>query len=236
MSSNLAPLIGLTGRRKPAGEIGGFPASFSSVLADIYLSDYSDAVIAAGGVPVNIPFGVDVTQIVSRLDGLLLTGGTDIDPAAYAADAHPKVLSIEPERDDLELEAYLAARERELPVLGICRGLQVINVAHGGSLHQHVPSHSRYDLHHASTVHDVLMEPGTQLEALYGSRKSVNSLHHQTVDRVGDGLVVAAHAPDGEVEALELNEHTIAVQWHPELLASRDQDPVFSWLVNVSKS
>lgn len=232
--ADFAPLIGLPGRRNRAGQIEGFAASFAEVDADVYLADYSRAVQSAGGVPVNIPIDVDVSQLIGRLDGVLLTGGTDVAPGRYGAKPHPEVLGLEPERDGLELDLYRLALDHDVPVLGICRGLQLMNVAHGGTLHQHVPEHSRYDVDHSGTVHSVRTEPDSILEALYGSTIEVNSLHHQTVDRLGQGLSVTAMSDDGEVEGLEFNAQTIAVQWHPELLNERGQDPVFRWLIDAA--
>ena len=229
-----APLIGLPGRRKKAGLIEGFPASFADVDADIYLADYSRAILAAGGVPVNIPIDVDVSQLIGRLDGVLLTGGTDVDPQVYGQERHAEVLSLEPERDGLEIELYRLAVANDVPVLGVCRGLQLMNVAHGGTLHQHVPEHSRYDVDHSGAIHSVQIESGSALDALYGESLDVNSLHHQSVDQLGEGLTVTARAEDGSVEGVELNERTIAVQWHPELLSDRDHDPIFQWLINTA--
>ncbi len=232
--SERTPLIGLPGRRKKAGLIEGFPSSFADVDVDLYLADYARSVLAAGGIPVNIPFDVDLEKLIGRLDGVLLTGGTDVDPQVYGEEQHPEVLSIEPERDGLEIDLYRLALANDVPVLGICRGLQLMNVAHGGTLHQHVPEHSRYDVDHSGAIHSVQIETGSALGELYGESLEVNSLHHQCVDQLGDGLAVTARAEDGSVEGLEFNERTIAVQWHPELLAESDQDPIFRWLVNTA--
>ena len=232
--SERTPLIGLPGRRKKAGLIEGFPSSFADVDVDLYLADYARSVLAAGGIPVNIPFDVDLEKLIGRLDGVLLTGGTDVDPQVYGEEQHPEVLSIEPERDGLEIDLYRLALANDVPVLGICRGLQLMNVAHGGTLHQHVPEHSRYDVDHSGAIHSVQIETSSALGELYGESLEVNSLHHQCVDQLGDGLAVTARAEDGSVEGLEFNERTIAVQWHPELLAESDQDPIFRWLVNTA--
>lgn len=230
-----SPLIGLPGRRKKAALIDGFPSSFDDVDADIYLADYARAVVAAGGIPVNIPFDVDVRILVDRLDGVLLTGGTDVDPDVYGADRHPEVLALEPERDKLEIALYRNARDSNVAVLGVCRGLQLMNIAHGGTLHQHVPEHSRYDVDHATAVHGVRFVPGSALAGLYGDDLHVNSLHHQAVDQLGDGLTITARSDDGVIEGLELDSRAIAVQWHPELLDGRDTDPLFGWLVDAAR-
>lgn len=230
-----APLIGLPGRRTTAGSIDGFDPSFASADADVYLAAYARAVLAAGGVPVYVPFDVDLEQLINHLDGVLLTGGTDIDPQVYGHTPHPEVLSLAPERDHLELEIYRLALAKELPVLGVCRGLQLMNVAHGGTLQQHVPEHSRYDVEHSAPSHGVEINAGSTLGGLYGESLQVNSLHHQCVDRLGEGLRATAWAEDGSVEGIELNEHTIAVQWHPELLATSGSDPIFGWLVAAAR-
>ena len=230
-----APLIGLPGRRKKAALIEGFPSSFADVDVDMYLADYARAVLAAGGIPVNIPFDVDLDQLIGHLDGVMLTGGTDVDPKVYGEEQHPEVLSLEPERDGLEIDLYRLAVANDLPVLGVCRGLQLMNVAHGGTLHQHVPEHSRYDVDHSGTIHSVQIDEGSALAELYGESLEVNSLHHQCVDQLGEGLRVTARAEDGSVEGLELNERTVAVQWHPELLIDRDDDPIFQWLVVAAR-
>ena len=232
--SSSPPLIGLTGHRKAAGAIPGFPKSSADFEADVYLADYSRAVIEAGGLPVNIPIDVDVELLIGRLDGVLLSGGTDVDPAIYGADPHEEVLDVEPARDELELELYRQAIAHDVPVLGICRGLQLINTAHGGTLNQHVPTHSRSDVDYATGAHGVRVEESSILASLYGPSLEVNSLHHQTVDRLGSGLVATAWSDDGEVEGVELENKMIAVQWHPELLAGRAHDPLFRWLVDVA--
>jgi putative glutamine amidotransferase len=119
-----------------------------------------------------------------------------------------------------------------VPVLGICRGLQLLNVWAGGTLHQHVPDHARYDIPATDGVDELAIAPGSVLRELYGERHHVNSLHHQAVDRVADGWVVTARSVDGTVEALEWpGRDVVAVQWHPELLPGATTDPLFAWLV-----
>jgi putative glutamine amidotransferase len=153
---------------------------------------------------------------LSRFDGLLMLGGGDLDPAAYGANAAPEVRGVDPRQDAFELAALRTAMDLDLPVLAICRGLQVLNVAYGGSLHQHIEGHK---LVH----HDVDVEPGTRLAALGVMRPNGHSVHHQSIDRVGSGLVVTARADDGTVEGVELPERWIVgVQWHPEDTAAAD--------------
>jgi putative glutamine amidotransferase len=223
------PLIGLTGRRRRAGEVGGFPDSLADLRLDVYLVGYADEVSAAGGLPVHLPVGVDPIPYLDHLDGIVLTGGADIDPERYRAqpDGHGH---YEPERDQFEFQLLDAALAKDLPVLGICRGLQVLNVHAGGSLFQDVPDHSRVDVDPTRAVHNVSFEPGSRLHGLYGQETEVNSLHHQCVDRLGAGLAVSGRAGDGTVEAVEMpGRDVLAVQWHPEMRHQRE--PVFAWLV-----
>ncbi len=184
--------------------------------------------------PVHLPLDVDPGLATKRLDGVLLTGGADIDPIRFDAERDPAVTTVERERDAFEFALLAEALHHELPVLGICRGLQVINVHLGGTLFQHVPQHSRYDVGSAGFAHSVEIDDGTILCSLYGSSVDVNSLHHQTVDQIGDGLEVTARAGDGTIEGMESGDSLVAVQWHPEMMDSRHEDPVFRWIVERS--
>lgn len=226
------PLIGLPGRRKQALEISGFPEMMAKSDVDLYMADYARGVIEAGGIPVHIPIDVDPAAVGERLDGIVLPGGTDIDPILYGAEPDPDLLPLEPERDDLELSLLSAALEAEVPVLGICRGIQVLNVHQGGTLHQHVPEHGRFDLPIDSTIHQVSFAEGSTLHELYGPSAQVNSLHHQTVADLGRDLAITAQAEDGTIEGVEMGDHVVAVQWHPEMMPTRPTDPIFGWLVN----
>jgi putative glutamine amidotransferase len=230
------PLIGITGRRWPGSALSrAMPATFETATFDLHFSDYPKSIAAAGGLPIELTRDADPVAVVARLDGLVLSGGADIDPALYGAAPHPDLGAVERERDDWELALFRAAREREMPILGICRGAQLTNVALGGTLNQHVEldegvGHPAWLSDARGPVHDVLVEPDTVLATLLPATVGVNSLHHQTIDRIGDGLVVAARAPDGVVEGLELpGADVLAVQWHPELLGG--PDPTFVWLV-----
>jgi putative glutamine amidotransferase len=230
--SSPRPLIGLSGRRKRGAQIADFPANLADVAIDVYVNAYARAITEAGGLPVHLPLHVDPAEYAGRLDGLLLSGGTDVEPARYGAAPEPTTLVPEPARDRLELGFVDFAVAEELPVLGICRGLQLLNVWGGGTLHQHVPSHARYDVAGDDRVDELTIEPGSLLHELYGPRLRVNSLHHQTVDRVAAGWTVTARSRGGDVEGLEWPGHdVVAVQWHPELLDSSGSDPIFAWLV-----
>ena len=229
------PLIGLPGRRKAGRDVAAMLSIFADMQLDLYFANYAKGVIAAGGLPVHLPIDVDPLLIIDRLDGLLLPGGTDIEPNLYGAESETDIYPPEPERDDLELGLLKGAVHRQIPVLGICRGQQIVNVGAGGTLHQDVPPHSAVGHAAETELHRVTLEPDSILRELYGPMVRVNSLHHQAVDTVGEGLRVTAWADDGVAEGLE---HTslpiVCVQWHPEMMLTRDTDPIFSWLVEAA--
>lgn len=229
------PLIGLSGRRTHGHRQTGYVQELHHLDLDLYFADYARAIIEAGGLPVHLPLDVDPGLATKRLDGVLLTGGADVDPIRFDADRHPEVTTIERERDAFEFALLGEALHHELPVLGICRGMQVINVHLGGTLCQHVPEHSRYDVGSAGFAHAVKIDDGTILGSLYGESIDVNSLHHQTIDRIGDGLTVTARAEDGTIEGMESGESILAVQWHPEMMDSRPDDPLFRWIVERTR-
>jgi putative glutamine amidotransferase len=196
---------------------------------------YIRAVQQAGGIPVLLPPQLDLASLEalwSRLDALLLTGGGDIDPARYGEDPHSTVYEVSEARDALELTLSRRAVEDEVPVLAICRGVQVLNVALGGSLHQDIPSHVPGALPHSQKedrtrpTHAVkVMGEGTRLGAIVGSLElDVNSMHHQAIKKLGQGLREVAWAPDGVIEGLELagDRFVVGVQWHPEELVGHD--------------
>jgi putative glutamine amidotransferase len=193
---------------------------------------YLAAVEAAGGIPVVVPplHARAVTQLLDRCSGVLLSGGPDLDPLAYGARAHRETGPIEPVLDEFELELARTADERGMPILAICRGLQLFNVARGGSLHQHLPDVVGDRIAHRQsedstrTTHWVRIAPGSRLAALLGrERTKVNSFHHQAVESPGRNLVPSAWASDGTIEALEDPERdfALAVQWHAECLVGR---------------
>lgn len=210
------PVVGVTTYLVPA-QWGAWDMEAALVPAD-----YVRGVVRAGGAPLLVPPGADVDATLEVVDGLVFTGGSDLDPELYGAEAHAETNGVVRERDDFELALMRAALERDLPTLAICRGSQVLNVALGGDLEQHVPDRVGTNVHKevngVFAEHDVEVLPDTRLGSLLGARHDVKSHHHQGFGEVGDGLVVAARAPDGTVEALEAPERrfTLGVLWHPE--------------------
>ena len=230
------PLIGITGRRRKGEMLRGSLKVMNHLPFDVYWVDYAQGVIAAGGVPVFLPLSLDPAEIIPRLDGLLMSGGADIDPKRYGAEPEPELQSIEPARDEFELKILELVYECELPVAGICRGLQILNVHAGGSLYQDVPPHSVRDKAPSTRVHDITTEKGSILEKLYGEKLEVNSLHHQSIKTLGKDFSASATSNDGIVEGIEHSQLPIvAVQWHPEMLDTRDSDPIFRWLVSKAE-
>ncbi len=185
---------------------------------------YVRAVRAAGGHPVVLPPDADTAAVLPRLDALVLSGGADLDPRHYGATAGAQTTDVRPDQDDAELALLRAALDQQVPVLGICRGLQLLAVASGGRLHQHLPAtpgHERHGGHGGEwTDHEVTLVPGTRLNALLGDRVRANSGHHQGVADPG-ALVVAGYSPDGLIEAAEVppdrHPFAVGVQWHPEM-------------------
>jgi len=232
----MRPLIGVTtSELRPSGagtlRRHGEPPHPEMALGMTYLR----AIDAAGGMPVVLPPLGDAEGLLDRLDALCLSGGPDLDPEAYGTrERHPELGPTEPGLDAFELELARAADARGIPVLGICRGAQALNVARGGTLHQHLPGHRQVEPATATT-HTVHVAPGSRLEALVGAAVlRVNSFHHQAVAALGRGLRAAAHAPDGTVEAIEApgRGFFLGVQWHAEgLLDHPRQRALFEALV-----
>ena len=194
--------------------------------------DYVDAVRRAGGVPVVLPaVEGEIPEALEAIQGLILSGGGDIDPSRYGGTPHRANYGISLERDGFELELAGAAVARpDLPLLCICRGMQVLNVALGGDLVAHIPDHYGDEVIHRHPArrpveHPVRIEPASRIGRILGTAElSVRSWHHQAVGRIGRGLRAVAWAPDGVVEAVESDQHpcTLAVQWHPEVRALAD--------------
>ena len=234
---------------KPVIGISAFPRTVETSLGPTLLHTasrfYVESVERAGGLPVVLPV-MDpeaVEGLIGAVHGLLLTGGGDIQPSRYGAKPVAETHSVDPTRDAFEIRLLQVAMDDDLPVLATCRGMQVMNVALGGSLVQHVPAvtgqqHDRTDAWR-EVVHRVKVEPDSHLaEALGTTEVEVNSLHHQAVDEAAPHTRAVAWAEDGTVEAIELagSPHVVAVQWHPELLEDRpEHQGLFRQLVDDAR-
>lgn len=211
--------------------------------------EYAKAVEKAGGLPVILPpveTAEDAGRLIATIDGLLLSGGVDLDPAFWGEEPMPRMGKISPERDRSELLLTNKALALELPLLGICRGHQVLAVAGGGSLYQDIHSQVREVLKHSQdaprwyATHAVTVRPGTKMAAwLGGGTVRVNSFHHQAIRDLPKGFVVSAEAVDGIIEAIESTGHRFAVgvQWHPECFWNREDtfDPIFRAFVDAAR-
>jgi putative glutamine amidotransferase len=234
------PLIGLTTYRQRS------QTGVWDVDAAFLPSTYFDAVNRAGGMAVLIPPQVvasdDAERILSGLDGLIISGGRDVNPDLYGQ--APGEFTDEPDtkRDALEIALYEVAIAKQIPFLGICRGQQVLNVQRGGTLLQHLPDvvgSTKYQLGNAQyTIADIDVEPNTLLSRALGGDKTVSGAlyHHQGIDQVGEGLSVVAKSEDGIIEAIELDGHPfgLAVQWHPEY--TTDDNRLFEALVEAANT
>lgn len=231
----MPPLIGIT--TQTLHSIDGIPEALPSSW--VMNQRYAHTVAAAGGIPVLIPLlpedpGV-LRQLYDRLDGVFIPGGVDLDPATFSEAPHPRLGRIDPARDATEMLLTRWAIEDQKPIFGLCRGLQVINVVLGGSLHQDLEEQLAGAIKHDYyppagfsrdyLAHEVRVEPGTRLEQILGDAVlPVNSMHHQGIRDLGEGLRASAYAPDGLIEAVESTggQFLVGVQWHPEALADRD--------------
>ena len=238
MASNASnpPRIGLSTYRERI-QMGPLDRR-AAVLPETYL----DSITAAGGVPLLLP-PVDVAggaaAAVAALDGLVLTGGADVDPALYGAERHEATQGIRRNRDAWEGDLLRAALAADVPVLAICRGVQFLNVALGGTLHQHVPDIVGHDEHGKpgdvyNEVH-VKVEPGSRLSDIIGEDSAVRCHHHQALDQLGNGLVITARADDGIIEAVEdpTRRFLLGVQWHPE---QGDDPRLFDALIAAARA
>ncbi|HEY6277854.1 MAG TPA: gamma-glutamyl-gamma-aminobutyrate hydrolase family protein [Streptosporangiaceae bacterium] len=218
-----APVIGLSSYAEPARwAVWQAPAA---LLPTTYL----DQITEAGGIPVLLPPVPGIGAALARLDGLILTGGGDLDPASYGARPDPRTSRVSPERDQAELELLADALAAGLPVLGICRGMQLLNVARGGTLRQHLPTGGHTSAPGTFGRHAVRLAAGSLLASILApgngasaAELTVPTAHHQAIDQLGDGLIATAWSADGVIEAVELapgpgrHPFTLAVQWHPE--------------------
>ena len=220
MAHPTRPFIGVNADFTPAGK---------TITAHLRLPiGYIDAILAAGGMPVVLPpMGkeVDLDAVLDRLDGIVLSGGLDLDPRRHGLPTHPAVQRMPERRDDSDRLLVRQLLERRMAVLGVALGMQQLNVALGGTLFLHLPEEQPRALPHRDATgaphrHIVLVEPNTRLEEIYGGGEiRVNSAHHQAVRQAAPGMRVCARAPDGVIEAIEAidsNWFCVGVQWHPE--------------------
>ncbi len=241
----MRPLIGVTGRRFRLSLLQAADDRYGDRCIDTTMSDFSTRIAEAGGLPVQLSYDTDPTGVCDWLSAVVITGGQDMHPACWGGDASV-VRDIDPrtnpmvhdrERDDYETALVRAALERDIPVLGVCRGQQVLNVALGGTLVADLPPGSVRHLSEEAAPTDgtvdhlVSFEPGSIAAGLFGADVVTNSWHHQAVDRCGSGLVVTGRTADGVVEAVELpGRPVLGVQWHPEWMKSTD--PTLTWVVH----
>jgi putative glutamine amidotransferase len=218
-----SPIIGITTWRKKDSQ--NYPFFH---LAEAYI----EALSQAGASPLLIPLGLsedDLGNLLPRFEGIIFSGGGDISPQVYGSDHHPEIHEIDPDRDRLELSLFRLVQEKNIPFLAICRGMQLVNIALGGTLYADIadcyPGALKHDFMEKYSrnfrAHEIKVSPNSHLEDVLGrSSLEVNSIHHQGVDRLAPGLKASAHSPDGLVEAIELPDYPfgLGVQWHPECL------------------
>lgn len=223
------PIIGIVGNvmRMETGPIPGLDRSYVN-------EDYVNAVVKAGGIPIVLPIVDDlnlVHQQIESCDCIIISGGQDIHPKFYSENQHRELGFVNSRIDLYQIELARLAIEKDMPLLGICRGMQVVNVVSGGSLYQdlselsgevlkHVQSGRRYEV-----AHKIQLESDSILNGIFGESVMVNSYHHQSLKAVGDGLRVTARAEDGIIEAVEMidKKFVVGVQWHPEMMLAGDE-------------
>lgn len=227
----MKPVIGITGNRLVKGV-----DTFYGHRVTYTQQHYVDAIQGTGGLPVVLPIDkpAAAAQAISLVDGLLLTGGQDVSPHLYLEEPAPEIGAYSPQRDHFEMALVHAALKTGKPIFAICRGLQLVNVALGGSLYQDVNYVKQSLVQHLQHVdetlgsHTIHIEKDSQLNQLFSDKKVVNSLHHQFIKRVADKLVVSARTTDGMIEAMEgsseLASWFIGVQWHPEMMFPHDPE------------
>lgn len=221
------PLIGVTSIPRRAD------TAFAHLPHETVPEMYLEMLQSAGAVAVVIPVHgrAEANDLLPRLDGVLLTGGGDVDPTHYGRDPHPETYGVDPDRDRLEIDLVRGGAERHLPMLAICRGIQVMNVALGGTLVQDIETEVPGGQNHwqlerwGEHVHSIDVETDSRLAEILGSELAVNSMHHQAVAEVGSGLRPVGRAPDGVIEAIEAPDlrYCVGLQWHPETLGTGDR-------------
>ena len=224
------PIIGIT-----IGSVDS-PKTGEKHVKHVLNRDYVDRIVEAGAAAVLLPPGTDAAAIVPLLDGVLITGGNDIDSAAWGEPLHPEADLEDPRRAELEHEILKQADPR-MPVFGICYGCQLINVHYGGSLVQHVPDVVGDDKHRGDPMQDYSVEPGSKLGMVVGASAQGRSSHHQAVKEIAPGLRVVARHADGTVEAVETDDRRwiIGVQWHPERSDNETSAKLFQSFIAAAK-
>ena len=227
----MKPVIGISGNIliNKGNTFSGYRRSYVN-------QDYVEAILRAGGIPFIIPFNEDlesIREMVEHVDGVVLSGGHDVNPYNYGEDPLLKIGEVFPERDIFDMEIYKTAVKFNKPVFGICRGFQIINVVNGGSLYQDLSYADFVKLKHdqqdnpSQATHFVKFEEGTFLRDILGEESKVNSFHHQILKDVAPGFIVVAKSPDGVVESIQkITEDcfVVGVQWHPEMLSVKYED------------
>ncbi len=217
----MKPLVGVTAHRIVVQDVDDVVAMPHEAVASFYVR----ALHKAGAIPVLLPVvdpddhdGLD--QLLDRFAAIVITGGADVDPTNYGAPVAAACGPVQPDRDRIDLAVARSCLARNQPTLAICRGIQVVNVALGGTLVQHIDDHMVVERYN-SEVHGISVEPGSRLATIMGVTEYwSNSLHHQCLDRLGEGVRAVAHADDGTIEAIEIDHapNVVAVQWHPEMI------------------
>lgn len=238
------PIIGIS-TSVLVDEGGGFPG-----YERIYVNkDYVSSVISAGAVPLMIPMEdseENLRQTLELVDGMIFSGGHDIAPIRYGEEPHQKLQEICPERDDFDFLLYRLAKEHSLPILGICRGFQLMNVSEGGKLYQDLSLKNTESLKHSQghgpsvPTHTVKVEPGSKFYKILGKEEiRVNSFHHQAVKSTSENVAISGKALDNVIEAIELKNYPfgLGVQFHPEMLQAKEEDmkKIFAALVSAAK-
>ncbi|WP_108846197.1 gamma-glutamyl-gamma-aminobutyrate hydrolase family protein [Dietzia lutea] len=243
------PLIGITGRKLSASVIRDMDLRYSSVEIDIVFNDYAECVAAAGGIPIYLPYQAEAEMVADRLDGVLITGGQDVHPSCWGRPDYAEdrlapnteaANSYDLNRDRSEIALARTAVDRSIPLLGVCRGAQVLNVSRGGTLISDLPAGEIE--HYAAAAapsagapnHVIDLFENTLARRLFGEQLVRNSWHHQSVDTPGRDLVVSGRTADGVAETIEIPDHPVlGVQWHPEW--QTDPDPSIDWLVAAAR-
>lgn len=213
---------------------------------NIVPKELTDALKVAGALPIVFPLSTaeEVKEYIDQVDALVLAGGEDVDPLLFYEEPHPKIGKIEPERDDFELALIEEAWKQKKPILGICRGLQLLNVASNGTLYQDVSTYEELEVNHIQktpwkhATHSIVIEENSWLGEALGTEYVINSYHHQAIKNIGDAFQPVAWSKDGLIEAIEsidTSQKVMAVQWHPEVLVKTVPDTikVFEKFINL---